>query len=377
MTMRRRSFLGGLLMSPIVAGCSEPESKPPQIRDPWESFDDFLNQRAAAGEFSGTVLVTRGAQTVLERGYGPADRQRGVANTANTPYCIASLGKMFTAVAVADLAGQGRLAFTDPIGRYLSGFPARLADKVTLHHLLTHTAGLGDVPRGEPGEPAALAEEVARIAAEPPQFEPGARFAYSNAGFVVLGAVIERVTGAAYADHVRERVLAPAGMSHTEIRPYRPAEVPGMAHGYMLTGADGRPLPPGPGARSGTLRDNADAPQVVNPAGGAISTAADLLGFARALMEHRLLDPAGTDTVLTGKVDSPRPGGPAQDRYGYGFSDRRVNGVRVVGHNGGTPGYEAQLDIYPDRAHTVILLTNQDAVLVPALRRTEDLLTAA
>ncbi|HET9141407.1 serine hydrolase domain-containing protein [Actinophytocola sp.] len=359
-------------MSPIVAGCSGPDPRAPQPADRWQTLDEFLKQRAAAGEFSGTVLVRSGERTVLERGYGMADRDRGIANTPRTRFNIASLGKMFTAVAIADLAATGRLSFTDPVDRYLPGF----AGTITLHHLLTHTAGLGDVPR-EPGAPAALADLAARIAETPPRFEPGARFAYSNAGFVVLGAVLEKVTGAPYADRIQERVLAPAGMTETRLHPYRAAEIPDMAHGYVFVGADGRPLPPGPGPRTGTPSDTAGEPQIVNPAGGASSTAGDLLRFAGALLGHRLLDPAQTDTVLTGKVDSPRPGGAERDRYGYGFSDRQVNGVRVVGHNGGTPGYEAQLDIYPDRGHTVILLANQDSALVPALRRTEELLTGA
>jgi CubicO group peptidase (beta-lactamase class C family) len=179
----------------------------------------------------------------------------------------------------------------------------------------------------------------------------------------VLGAIVERASGIAYPDYVHERVFAPAGMSDTDIRVYRPADVSGMAHGYEL------------GDSPGPLRDNSGDVQIGNPSGGAISTTADLANFARALTGHRLLDPGMTATMTTGKVTIHRPGGPAQDEYAYGFEDQRINGIRVIGHNGGTPGYEGQLDIYPDSGTTVVVLTNQDRTLVPVIQRTEAMLT--
>ena len=173
-------------------------------------------------------------------------------------------------------------------------------------------------------------------------------------------------------------------MTETELRPYTPGKVPGMAHGYALAAADGHSpapsLPPHPGqsptTSSATFRDVGDQQQIANPSGGAASTITDMLSFARALTTHRLLSARLTTTVLAGKVDARRPGGPAREQYGYGFDDQRIDGVRVVGHNGGTPGYEGQLDIYPDKGYTVILLTNQDGVLVPAIQRSEHILAA-
>lgn len=114
--------------------------------------------------------------------------------------------------------------------------------------------------------------------------------------------------------------------------------------------------------------------QVGSPAGGAYSTVADMRAFAEALLAHRLLSAELTETVLAGKVATDRPV-PGEDRYAYGFSDQTINGVRIVGHNGGTPGYEAELDIYPDLGYVVVLLSNQDRVLLPVLRRTQEILT--
>ncbi|MEV6866744.1 serine hydrolase domain-containing protein [Streptosporangium subroseum] len=383
-----------MLLIPVIAGgcggsgpqlgkpASAAAEKPAPAED-WRAYGEYLKQRAASGEFSGSVLVAKDGRPLLERGYGMADRKRGVANTARTRFCIASMGKMFTAVAVAQLVERGKLSFDDTIGKYVSGFPREIAGKVTVHQLLTHTSGMGDALKreGTSEPPRTIAGLMKLIAKEPLLFEPGSRFGYSNSGFIVLGAIIERVTGKSYAGYVREHVFKPAGMTDTAIRYYRPAEIRNMAHGYVRVGPDGKPLPPGPGpgpdstARPETLRDNSDMPQIGNPSGGAYSTVGDMLAFARALTGHKLLGPALTKTVLTGKVDTERPGGPPEDKYAYGFGDRKINGVRIVGHNGGTPGYEGQLDIYLDKGYTVIILTNQDGVLVPAHRRSEEMLT--
>jgi CubicO group peptidase (beta-lactamase class C family) len=348
-----------LLTPAVAAGCGKAAAAQSTGTGEWRDYDEWLRRGAAAGQFSGSVLVAKGDRVLLKRGYGMADRARHLANTARTRFCAASMGKMFTGVAIAQLAGQGRLAFTDTVGAHLPGFPPEIADRVTVHHLLTHTAGMGDVLRRTPDgppPPVTLAEQLRRIAAEPLLFDPGARFSYSNSGFIVLGGIIERVTGRKYPDHVRDRVFRPAGMADTAIRVYRASEVAGMAHGYA----------------GGT--DTGDELRIGNPSGGAYSTVGDLFRFARALTRHRLLSPALTDTVVTGKVATDRPG-PGEDEYAYGFGDRRIGGVRIVGHNGGSPGYEGQLDIYLDQGWTVVILTNQDGAMLPAMRRSEDLLT--
>lgn len=404
----RRTLLRGLAAVPalLATGCSGGQQRGPTQSPPpagpasptrvrrapdWAALAADLDRRAADGSFSGAVLVADRNTDLLARGYGTADRTSGTTNSPGTRFCIASMGKMFTAVAVAQLVEQGRLAFTDPLGRYVPGFPAGVADRVTLHQLLTHTAGFGDVLRrdGDGDPPTTLSGLVERIRAEPLAFEPGTRFGYSNSGFVLLGAVVEAVAARPYADHVREHVFAPAGMADTEVAVYRPAAVPGMAHGYARVGPDGRPVPPGPGpapastsaeasaeASGVALRDVSGDLQVGNPSGGAWSTVTDLRRFAHAVTAGTLLGPAMITTLLAGRVSVQRPGGPAQDRYAYGFEEQVVAGTRIVGHNGGTPGYEGQLDIYPDRGLVVAVLSNQDGQLVPVVRRTEELVSA-
>jgi CubicO group peptidase (beta-lactamase class C family) len=245
----------------------------------------------------------------------------------------------------------------------VSGFAPAIADHVTIGQLLDMTSGLGDVALSRPNSPRTIEEMMKLILPEPLQAAPGSGFRYSNDGYIVLGAVIQNVTGQTYGTYVRDHVLRPAGMTDTNLSVYTPAGVPGMAHGYALNGT--------------TLTDVSDMPQIANPSGGASSTAADLLRFARALMHHRLLSPAMTTTVLTPRVNAPQPGGPAVDEYTYGFSYQQINGVTFVGHNGGTPGYEGQLDIYPASGTVVVILTNQDKTLVPAIQRSETMLTTS
>jgi CubicO group peptidase (beta-lactamase class C family) len=225
------------------------------------------------------------------------------------------------------------------------------------------TSGLDNTVLGRRNPPRTLTGMVALIARERPQFTPGARFLYSNDGYILLGAVIQHVSGDTYAGYIRRHVFGPAGMIHTGYRIYTPARVPGMAHGYTLTGS--------------SLHDISDMPQIANPSGGAYSTTGDLLNFARALLEHRMLSAAMTRTILAPRVNSPQPGGPPVDKYTYGFSYQRLGDVTFVGHNGGTPGYEGQIDIYPHIGDVVVVLTNQDQTMVPAIQRSETIITGA
>jgi CubicO group peptidase (beta-lactamase class C family) len=332
-------------------------------RTAWRRYGAWLAQRAAAGQFSGTVLVADVHQRLLDAGYGLADRATRTGNTPQTRFCIASIGKLFTAVAIAQLAEQHKLSFHTPVGEYLRRLPPVIGEHVTIANLLDMTSGLDNTVLGRRNPPHTLAGMVALIARERPQFTSGARFDYSNDGYILLGAVIQDVSGETYASYIRQHVFRPAGMTHTGYRVYTPAHVPGMAHGYARTGS--------------ALRDISHMPQIANPSGGAYSTTGDLLNFARALLNHRMLNAAITRMILAPRVKSPQPGGPPVDEYTYGFSYQQLGGVTFVGHNGGTPGYEGEIDIYPDTGDVVVVLTNQDQTMVPAIQRSEAIITGA
>jgi CubicO group peptidase (beta-lactamase class C family) len=292
---------------------------------------------AAEGDaFSGVVLVARGGVPIYQKAVGPADREQGRANTLGTRFRVASLTKMFTAVAVLQLVQAGKVRLDAPLGTYLTDYPNQdIARKVTIHHLLTHTGGTGDavgpVLAGQRGRMPSLQDYVAKNGARAPLFEPGSRWDYSNYGYVLLGRVIERVSGQSYYDTIEKRVFAPAGMTHSDFGSIDDAGGE-RAIGYVRA----------PGAAPGaTLVPNTSIlPYRGTSAGGAYSTVGDLLAFANAIETHRLLDEKHTELLTTGKALTPDGG-----RYAYGFYDSTLSGLRCIGHGGGLPGTSGQLKI--------------------------------
>ncbi len=313
---------------------------------PWASeLRAELARRAADGSFSGSVLVARGGEVLFTAAIGDADVEHRIPNTVETKFRFGSMGKMFTAVAIAQLEQAGKLRYDDPLGKFLTDYPNADVARVTLHQLLTHTGGTGDIFGPDfAGHRAALRElrdYVALYGTRGPEFPPGSRHEYSNYGFILLGRVIEVVSGQAYEAYVREHIFQPAGMDSTGNRP-EISHVAGLARPYF-----GNP----PRPAEDTL------PWSGTSAGGGYGTVGDLLKFARALREHRLLDAAHTQTLMTGKVDTPRPG----LRYAYGFEDGVLpNGLHRVGHGGGAPGMNGLLSIYPEQDYVVVVLANRD-----------------
>jgi D-alanyl-D-alanine carboxypeptidase len=307
-----------------------------------------LENATAAGQFSGAVLVTRDGGTLFEGAYGLADRERNVPNTPLTQFRVGSMNKMMTAVATLQLVQAGTLRLDMPLGTYLPDYPnADVASKVTLHHLLTHTGGTGDIFGPEFAarrlELRTTGDYLQLYGTRGLQFAPGAQHVYSNYGFMLLGAVVERVAGTSYYDHVVSRVLAPTGMTATGFAP-EDSVVPGRSVGYT------RQLV------SGALLSNAPTlPYRGTPAGGGYSTVGDLARFAVAVRERRLLDSAHTALLLSGKV----PVAPSF-QYAYGFIDRVVGGRRFVGHGGGAAGMNGELAFEPNGGYVVVVLSNFD-----------------
>ena len=298
-------------------------------------------ERARDGEFSGAVLVARHGKVLLQDAWGRADRKSGTPNTPRTKFRIGSMNKMFTAVATLQLVEAGKLALDDPIVKHLPEYPNReLASKVTVRHLLTHTGGTGDI-FGPAYETNRLklrdhGDYVDLYGSRPLGFEPGARWEYSNYGFVLLGALIEAVSGVPYYDYVRERVFRPAGMTFTDSLP-ESQEVPDRAVGY--TGTRGARTP------------NSDwLPWRGTAAGGGYSTVGDLLRFAQALSSGALI----SKTTLA-KATSPQRQG-----YGYGFIVGGRGTSQHYGHSGGAPGMNGELRVFPKLGYVVVSLSNLD-----------------
>jgi CubicO group peptidase (beta-lactamase class C family) len=307
-----------------------------------------LDIATKASEFSGAVLVMRDGQTLFEGAYGLADREQGIPNTMLTKFRVGSMNKMLTAVASLQLVQSKALRLDEPLGTYLKDYPnADVASKVTPHHLLTHTGGTGDIfgPQftAHRLELRTTSDYINLYGTRGLQFTPGAQHVYSNYGFILLGALVERISATSYDDYVGANVLAKAGMTATGAAPEDSA-VAGRAVGYT------RQLEPG------LLVSNAPTlPYRGTPAGGGYSTVGDFARFAMAVRERRLLDSAHTTLLLTGKVNVA-PG----FQYAYGFTTRVVGGRTFVGHGGGARGMNGDLSFEANGGYVVVVLSNFD-----------------
>jgi CubicO group peptidase (beta-lactamase class C family) len=269
-----------------------------------------------------------------------ADSVRQIKNETGTQFCLGSMNKMFTAVAILQLVGQGKLALDKPIATYWPDYPNRdLAARVTIRELLSHTAGTGDIftPEYETHrqDTRTLADYVNLFGSRPVRFPPGTRMEYSNYGFILLGRIIELVSGGSYESYVREHVFIPAGMLHSDSRP-EIDRVAGRAIGYTH----------GP---SGLLPNTDMMPWSGTSAGGGYSTVHDLLLFADALQTGRLLNPVLLKEATTADV--------VHQDYGLGFYVLRGGGY---GHGGGGPGINAELHILPRNGYVLVTLSNRD-----------------
>jgi CubicO group peptidase (beta-lactamase class C family) len=321
--------------------------------DPAKELESYFNTLVAENKLSGVVLVAKDGVTIASKAAGIANKATNAPIDLNTKFNLGSMNKMFTAVTVAQLAQAGKLSFTDTVGKHLPDYPNKeVADKVTIHQLLTHTSGMGmywgEKFKEQREKLLTVAAHLPLFAGDALAFPPGEKFQYSNAGYMLLGAIIEKVSGQDYYSYVQEHIYKPAEMNDSGF--YEPGrEPPNSAVGYTKMSPDGQP--------QAEIRDNTNIREVKGgPAGGGFSTAPDLVKFQQALFGYKLLDKAHVELVTTGKVDGPRGMG----KYGYGFGDSNLGGKRSVGHNGGFPGIAANFEMFPDSGYTAVELMNTD-----------------
>jgi CubicO group peptidase (beta-lactamase class C family) len=305
----------------------------------------LLRTLADSGGFSGVVLLASNGKPFFLEAYGYANRDDGVANRPDTKFNLGSINKAFTQVAIAQLAAAGKLSLSDTIRKHLADYPSPAADKITVQQLLTMSSGLGDF-FGEKYDvtPKArlrsLSDYLPLFVAEPLLFEPGTSRRYSNAGYVVLGLIIEKVSGEPYHDYVRRHIFQPAGMKDSDAYP-QDAIVSNRAVGYTRQGDDGK-------EQSGPPRTNIYAlPARSSSAGGGYSTAADLLAFDAAMRHDKLLPAAWTDWFYGDKSGPPAAVARGNRSGGWGIA-------------GGTQGVNAVLETDLDTGYTIAVLSNLD-----------------
>ncbi len=350
------AFLGVIFCLSIIWSYQADSLEKSAQEDDLRSVSDtreYLKRLEKLG-FGGVVLISRGGAPLLAQGFGLADRERGIRWTPATVSTIGSITKQFTGAGILKLQEDGLLRVTEPISKYFQDVPE---DKraITLHHLLTHSSGLLDPEKIGDWDPIGRDEYVRFVLAEPLAFPPGKGYEYANANFSLLAAIIEQLTGKPYEKFIRDRLFLPCGMYETGyVLPLWGNER--IAQGYRgnnLWGTVlGRPM-----AEDGPywgLRGN----------GGIHSTAFDMLRWAMALMEARVLSRESLEAYWTPHVSE---GG--NSSYGYGWViTTGPGGEKIITHNGGNMIFFADMAIVPERKLVVFLQTNVIAD-VPGVNR--------
>jgi CubicO group peptidase (beta-lactamase class C family) len=302
----------------------------------------------------GTVMVTRAGSTLTALAGGLADVEAGLPCTSETRFQLCSVSKQFTAAAAMLLVESGDLDLSEPVERWLPGAPSQWG-QVTLHHILSNTAGIPhfrEAPGLDPAEPMPIGQRLEVIQATPLRTEPAAQWHYSSPGFLLAGAIVERAAGVPYQQFVTERILAPLRLTQTTLG----ASPDNAAHGYH----GGRPVAP---FDLGTM-----------PGCGDIwSTAADLTRFITALYGGALLRATSLHAMCTAhaRIEDDDEGEPRLITTGYGYATYTgvFGGHPALFHNGDNPGFLSLACWIPDRDASIVILVNDEAVSITSLLR--------
>jgi CubicO group peptidase (beta-lactamase class C family) len=302
-------------------------------------MDAVVASRVEAGQFSGSVLVQRGEETIFAKSVGWADAEHDVSNRAETRFRIGSITKQFTAAAVLLLEQDGKLSVQDPVSAHMPDAPDAWKE-ITIHHLLTHTSGIPNFTALPEYRELKLtqvtpADLVKTFRDKPLEFEPGSRFQYSNSGYLLLGYLVEKVSGERYEELLRSRIFAPLEMRSSGYD-HNTVIVEHRASGYTR-GPDGK-------------HRNADYINMSVPhaAGGLYSTTNDLCRWMRGLFGGKVLSDASLKKMITPNLDS----------YAYGLVTGKSVGHTSVAHGGGIEGFNTDLRYFPEEQVCVTVLSN-------------------
>ncbi len=338
--------LSATASTPLIAVMEPVQPTPtPSLVDLAGQIDTYLRDLTVQGRFRGSVLVATTGRILVARGYGLANVERDLPNTAQTRFRIASISKPITAVAIMQLQAAGKLAVTESVCRYLPDCPTAW-QPITLAHLLSHTAGIPnytDFMTFEQVErlPVTPTQLVARFRNLPLDFVPGSAYRYSNSNYVVLGLVIEAVSGQSYADYIRDNIFIPAGMINSGYDSGDASVLNGTV-GYL-----------GPDNERAIPIDTSN----LYSAGGLYSTVEDLYRFVQALNNGQLLPAAELSQMYT----------PNRSNYGYGWKIEERNGRQVIYHPGFISGAVTHLAYYPDRQSVIVVLSNMERTNADAI----------
>jgi CubicO group peptidase (beta-lactamase class C family) len=329
-------------------------------------LDEYFRHRAAQDLFSGAVLITQGATQLYARAYGYASRAWRMPNNLHTRFDTASVTKLFTAISTLQLIDRGLLTFDTPVVERLGLEGTTLSKEINVLHLLTHTSGIGDDADEEAGERyedvwkakpnysvIETRDFLPQFVNKPANFPPGGGCRYCNCGYVLLGLLVETVSGLTYRDYVRAHVFAEAGMTASDF--FRMDRV----NHNVADGCD--PTRDATGTIVGWKKNIYSFPPIGSPDGGAHVTVADLDRFLRAAIAGKLLSPELTGAFLTPRVVHRR-GDTWTEMYGYGlrFYVDQTGNVYCFEKEGVNVGVSGIISHFPEQDITVTLLSNME-----------------
>lgn len=318
-------------------------------QDKAKQIDQLLSKYNEYGQFNGSALVSQNGKVILKKGYGFANMEWDIQNQANTKFRLGSISKQFTSLLILKLVEEGKIKLDVPITTYLPDYPKANGDKITIHHLLTHTSGIPnytsfpnffkDISRN----PYTPEEFVKTFSSMPLDFTPGEKFSYSNSGYFVLGYIIEKITGKSYEQYLQETILTPLKMANTG---YDHSDIilKNRAAGYEKKGK--------------TIKNTSYIDMSLPYAAGSLySTVEDLYLWDQALYTNKLLSPASMELLF-----KPYIAAGGIDFYGYGwFTNEETVGkskLRIVEHGGGINGFNTLISRIPADKNLVVLLNN-------------------
>ena len=310
--------------------------------------DAFLKPILDQDLISGSILIARKGEILLAQGYGLANREYDIPNTPETKFRLGSISKQFTAAAIMLLEERKLLTVNDPVSRFYPDYPG--GEKITLHHLLTHTSGIPNFTGADAGlemyiHPHKITDVIDSFKNKPLQFQPGEKWAYSNSGYALLAGIVEHVTATPFTEFLQTNIFTPLGMMSSGQDAYTDI-IRNRADGHVSFGFDV------------TRVDYRDIPTMAG-AGSLYSTVMDLYLWDQALYTDTLLTGASRDKMFTAH----------RENYGYGWFVEDRNGHRAVSHRGEISGFIGSIDRYPDDSVTVIALFNYESTLARAAIR--------
>jgi CubicO group peptidase (beta-lactamase class C family) len=337
-----------IIVSLILVYCT-PRPTPTSV--PQEAIiriDKYMNELAEEQAFSGSVLIAQGDNILLNAGYGLANIENNEPNIPQTRYHIGSVTKQFTAMAVLILHAQEKTDVNQPVCSHIPDCPDNWK-AITIHQLLTHTSGITDssqiyVEKNKPDIEYELEEIVSWFKYEPLEFEPGEKFSYSSTGYLLLGYLIEEVSGEPYELFLDQQIFEPLGMANTGYA----SDDAGIAVGYSYNGFEAEYV----------------NPSLAYSAGGMYSTVEDLYQWDRSFYTAELIPSELIDAIFTPYISTSYfPAAPPYEQvsYGYGWFAGERMGHRVAGHGGSYNGFRALIEHYPDDEITIIVLSNLES----------------